>query len=143
SRESWKECSSLMQVGGCRLWLKQALETTGERWRELNDQFHNVQCPMSDEFYHKDLFGAVVDFSPEEDTEEEKRLLLQGRPDFNIFTITDAVGARDKRRAWVLYMQALAAGFSAEEVFFKIVWQVKSMLIARKTASVVETDMKP
>ena len=102
---------------------------------------------MNEEYYHKDLFGAVVDVnisdSPRSDLGNlnlRSDLYSQG---FNIFSLTDAIGARDKRRAWTLYMQALAAGLSAEEVFFKVVWQVKSMLIALKTKSVSETDMKP
>ena len=97
---------------------------------------------MTDEIYHKDLFGAVVDMNLSEVEEEEKLVGASGRPDFNVFALTDAVGARDKRRAWTLYMQALSAGLVAEEVFFKVVWQVKSMLIAQKTKSVAETDMK-
>src|SRR5690606_12055282 len=97
---------------------------------------------MSGEFYHKDLFGAVVDLSPSEDVQEEA-IGAKKRPDFNIFSLTDAVGARDKRKAWVIYMQALASGLSAEEIFFRIVWQVKTMLIAAKTSSAAEADMKP
>ena len=96
---------------------------------------------MKDEFYHKDLFGAVVDFSPQE--EEEKPLLDKKGREFNIFTLTDALGARNKKEAWTLYQKALAAGVSADEIFFKIFWQVKSMLLASKTKSVSETDMKP
>lgn len=96
---------------------------------------------MKDEFYHKDLFGAVVDFSPQE--EEEKLLLDKKGREFNIFTLTDALGARNKKEAWTLYQKALVAGVSADEIFFKIFWQVKSMLLASKTKSVGETDMKP
>lgn len=97
---------------------------------------------MTDEIYHKDLFGAVVDVNLSVVEEDEKLVGPTTRPDFNVFALTDAIGARDKRRAWTLYMQALAAGLVAEEVFFKVVWQVKSMLIASKTKSVAETDMK-
>lgn len=99
---------------------------------------------MTEEFYHKDIFGTVVDVNLGAVEGEEDKLPLdkKGR-EFNIFVLTDAVGARDKKRAWILYQQALAAGLSAEEVFFKIVWQVKSMLIASRTKSVGETDMKP
>ncbi len=63
--------------------------------------------------------------------------------DFNIFALTDALGARDKKRAWILYQQALWAGLSAEEIFFRIFWQVKTMLIASRTKNVGETDLKP
>lgn len=98
---------------------------------------------MTDEIYHKDLFGAVVDVNLSAVEVDEKIVGPSSSPDFNVFSLTDAIGARDKRRAWTLYMQALAAGLVAEEIFFKVVWQVKSMLIASKTKSVAETDMKP
>jgi hypothetical protein len=97
-----------------------------------------------DEFYHKDIFGTVVDLNLGQAEEDEEKLPLDKKGhEFNIFALTDALGARDKKRAWILYQQALGAGISAEEVFFKIVWQVKSMLIALKTKSINETDMKP
>ncbi len=96
---------------------------------------------MTEEFYHKDIFGEVVDFSPNGD--EEKLPLDKKGKEFNIFTLTDALGSRNKKEAWTLYQKALAAGVSADEIFFKVFWQVKSMLLASKTKSVVETDMKP
>ena len=98
---------------------------------------------MTDEFYHKDLFGAVVDINLGEIEEDEKLPLDKKGREFNIFALTDALGARDKKRAWILYQQALVAGRSAEEVFFKLFWQAKTMLIASRTKSVGETDMKP
>ena len=97
---------------------------------------------MTDEFYHKDLFGAVVDINLGEIDEDEKLPLDKKGREFNIFALTDALGARDKKRAWILYQQALVAGLSAEEVFFKLFWQAKTMLIASRTKSVGETDMK-
>ena len=102
---------------------------------------------MTDEFYHKNIFGAVVDtnLTNEERSDlntDSQGLALGSRREFNIFALTDALGARERREAWILYQKALGAGLSAEEIFFKIVWQVKSMLIASRTRNVGETDMK-
>jgi len=102
---------------------------------------------MTDEFYHKNIFGAVVDtnLTNEERSDlntDSQGLILGSRQEFNIFALTDALGARQRREAWILYQKALGAGLSAEEIFFKIVWQVKSMLIASRTRNVGETDMK-
>jgi len=99
---------------------------------------------MNEEYYHKDIFGTVVDINLGEAEEgEEKPLFDKKGREFNIFALTDALGERKKKEAWILYQKALGAGLSVEEIFFKIVWQVKSMLIASKTKSVAETDMKP
>ena len=98
---------------------------------------------MTQEFYHKDIFGAVVDINPSALEDIEKMPLDKKGNEFNIFSLTDAVGARNKKEAWVLYQKALLAGVSAEEIFFKLFWQVKSMLIVSKVKGVGETDMKP
>lgn len=100
---------------------------------------------MKEEFYHKDIFGAVVDIdlgAVESEPFFAKAPDGQGRGGFNVFTLTDAFGARKKKEAWILYQKALSAGLSAEEIFFKLFWQVKSMIIALKTESISETDMK-
>ena len=102
---------------------------------------------MTEEFYHKDIFGSVVDISLSDGERidldaDSQGLILGSRQEFNIFALTDALGARQRREAWILYQKALGAGLSAEEIFFKIVWQVKSMLIASRTRNVGETDMK-
>lgn len=101
------------------------------------------------EAYATDLFGA----SPKEIA--SSFTLSMGAPtaseslsaapssQFNIFSLTDAIGARQKRDAWVLYHKALASGMVPEEVFYKLVWQVKTLLTAQKTKNVAETEMKP
>lgn len=94
------------------------------------------------EFYHQDLFGTVVDFAPK--IEEEKVDLVgpKGKSTFNIFSLTDAVAARNKKEAWVLYQKALASGMVAEEIFWKVVWQIKTLLIASRTKTADEAGMK-
>jgi hypothetical protein len=87
-----------------------------------------------------DIFGGQVEVNREEETKEISLGKKWG--EFNIFALTDAVGARHKREAWVLYQKALASGMVAEEIFWKIAWIVKSMLLASRTADYSETDMK-
>lgn len=62
---------------------------------------------------------------------------------FNIFSITDAFGARDKKNTWILYQDALAAGVAPEEVLNIIIWQVKNILLAAGTRSAEETGLAP
>lgn len=50
----------------------------------------------------------------------------------DIFHITDAVSLKDKSRAWFLFQKALLAGSDVEEIFWKIVWQIKNILIIRR-----------
>ncbi len=85
-----------------------------------------------------DIFGGQVEVN----LEEEEISTAKPRGEFNIFALTDAVGARDKRQAWVFYQKALASGMVADEIFWRVTWIVKSMLLASKTKSSAETDMK-
>lgn len=104
------------------------------------EEFELEPVEIHPEMYAADLFGNKVEAKPDE---EEDLIGPQARADFNIFALTDAIGARKKKDAWVLYQKALAAGMAPEEVFYKLVWQAKTMLVAKNTSSVAETDMKP
>jgi DNA polymerase III delta subunit len=95
---------------------------------------------MEKDFFQQDIFGNTVKVILE--TEEIDVLGPQARSEFNIFALTDAIGARKKRDAWVLYQKALLAGLSPDEVFFKLFWQFKTMLLASRTKTAQEAEMK-
>ncbi|HDH03914.1 MAG TPA: hypothetical protein ENH22_00105 [Candidatus Campbellbacteria bacterium] len=52
--------------------------------------------------------------------------------DYNPFHICDAFVAKNKNKTWVLFQQALLRGVAAEDVFWKIWWQVKNLLLIKK-----------
>ena len=111
-------------------------------------EFESEPVEIHPEAYATNLFGEKMGAIGEErsdlkDDLQGLTLGIRARGSFNIFALTDAIGARKKRDAWVLYRKALAAGLSPEEVFYKLFWQMKTMLVALKTKSVAETDMKP
>ena len=99
---------------------------------------------MEEEFYHKDIFGAVVDIShSEEEVSDAVKAASAGKGDFAlVFAFTDAIGERRKKDAWVLYQKLLQGGMVSEQLFYKAVWIVKTMLLAKRTESYKETDMK-
>lgn len=111
---------------------------------EKKEEFELEPVEIHPEMYATDLFGEtptkeIVDSF----TLSDAQGLTLGRQPFNIWALTDAIGARKKKDAWVLYQKALASGMVPEEVFYKLVWQVKNMLLVGKTKSVTETEMKP
>ena len=55
-----------------------------------------------------------------------------GVEEVNIFHITDAIAAKDRGRAWFLFQKAMLSGADIEEIFWKIVWQIKNLLIIKK-----------
>jgi hypothetical protein len=112
-----------------------------EENKEQFEEFNLEPVEIHPEAYATNLFGEVV-VAPKVDDEEDL-IGPKARAEFNIFALTDAIGARKKRDAWVLYQKALASGMVPEEVFYKLVWAVKTMLVANNTASPIEADMKP
>ena len=55
-----------------------------------------------------------------------------GAPEYNPFAICDAFAEKNKAKTWVIYQQALRQGIPADEVFFKILWQIKNLLLVKK-----------
>lgn len=49
-----------------------------------------------------------------------------------IFRITDSFGARQKEKTWLLCQEEFLSGTPPEDVFWKIVWQVKNLLAVKK-----------
>ena len=62
---------------------------------------------------------------------------------FNIFSLTDAFGRRDKKSLWILFQNAKAKGISDEEIHGILFWQVKSMLLTLQNNSAKEAGLNP
>lgn len=63
--------------------------------------------------------------------------------DFNIFSLGDALGNRDKKKLWVLYTQAVERGIPSEEICGTFFWQVKSIKLAQKSRTAEEAGINP
>lgn len=72
--------------------------------------------------------------------EEEK---TTAKKEFNIFSLTDAFGMRDKKKLWVLYRQAIMSGSEPEEIHGILFWQLKSILTALGSKDAQESGLKP
>ncbi len=62
---------------------------------------------------------------------------------FNIFSITDAFGARDKKNTWVLMQKALQEGIAAEEILNILIWQTKNLLFVVGGEDMKSTSLSP
>ncbi len=65
------------------------------------------------------------------------------KPEFNIFSLTDAFGRRDKKNLWVLFQKAVASGAVPEEIHGILFWQLKSMLVAAHSTSSGQAGVAP
>lgn len=65
------------------------------------------------------------------------------RRTFNIFTLADAFGTREREKLWVLYQKAKRAGLEESEIIGTLFWQLKSILLASSARSAAEANLKP
>ena len=65
-------------------------------------------------------------------TVSKKLISSNLKSDFNIFSLADSLGERDKKNLWVLYEKALRVGKAPEEIAGTLFWQLKVMLLVSK-----------
>lgn len=61
--------------------------------------------------------------------------------EISVFKITDAVAEKNKSRAWFLFQKSLLRGADAEEIFWKILWQIKNLLIIKGLGNMPEKEI--
>lgn len=86
-------------------------------------------------FLEEDLPAGIVK-TAEENAEDvfhfKNKMENKDIPKFNIWSLTDAFGRRDRKSAWILYQKAVLAGASPEELHGMLFWQTKNILLAKK-----------
>lgn len=62
---------------------------------------------------------------------------------FNIFSLTEALASRDKKKLWVLYNKARIGGIEAEEILPTLFWQIKTLLSVKLSKNPESLGLKP
>jgi len=65
------------------------------------------------------------------------------KKEFNIFSLADAIGNRDRFKAWSIYREAVGNGLESESILGTIFWQLKSMILASEAKSASEAGLNP
>lgn len=65
------------------------------------------------------------------------------RPEFNIFSLGDALGKRNKKELWVLYQEAISAGLSSEEISGTLFWAVKNLALMKNARAGDDAGLNP
>ena len=52
---------------------------------------------------------------------------------YNIFALADALGNRDKKKLWLLYLEAIKQDIAPEEINGILFWKIKDMIIKHNT----------
>lgn len=71
------------------------------------------------------------------DTQEKKS------EKFNIFSITDAFGERNKKKTWVLAQKAIKNNVSWEDILNILIWQTKNLLLVKGESNAKNTGLSP
>lgn len=107
------------------------------RWLAKRAQALNIAVPrhgadMLIQKYGADLFAleqALTTIGGQEDNRQNPRVTAG---DTNLFTVTDAIFGGTRRRAWIALQNFLCRGGSAEELFWKFMWQVKNIIVVKQ-----------
>jgi hypothetical protein len=65
------------------------------------------------------------------------------RPEFNIFSLSEALGRKDKKTLWKLYRLAIDESFPPEEISGVLFWQIKSMIVAGEAKTAAQSGLSP
>jgi DNA polymerase III delta subunit len=79
----------------------------------------------------KKVVAEIAEHATE--TEECVGKKIDTRPAFNIFSLGDALGNRNKKDLWVLYEQAITAGLEPEEICGTLFWSVKNIALMKSS----------
>ena len=118
---------------------KEAKEIFVDRLEEIAES-PNVFIVLEGEVDKKTLL-AITEVAEKVQLFERKE--GKKKPDFNIFSLTDAFGRRDKKNLWVLFQKAVASGAVPEEIHGILFWQLKSMLVASRATSAGSAGLAP
>jgi DNA polymerase III delta subunit len=61
----------------------------------------------------------------------------------SIFSVTDGLIQKDKKRLWISYIDFINNGVAPEEIHGIFFWQVKNMILASRTKNIGESGLSP
>lgn len=75
-----------------------------------------------------------------EEIEGEKTIQYE---EIKLFSLTDSLGSRNRKKSWVLYRKALLFGKSPEEIHGMLFWQIKNLILAGRAKRADEVSLNP
>ena len=120
------------------------LENTGAKFFVKKNIERISVTPNVFLFFEEEIEKELLDlFKKHGEKVQEFKLkkVVENQKDYKPFAICDAVAEKNKSRAWILFQKALLSGVPAEEIFYKIVWQIKTLLLVKKAPK--ETGLHP
>ena len=67
---------------------------------------------------------------------------IEKKKKFDIFSLTDALGNRDKKSLWVLYQKAKLNNIADEQIHGILFWKIKSLILSARGGSYSQGELK-
>lgn len=80
-------------------------------------------------------------YSEKSSVEETKEKV--NKTEFNVFSLGDAFGQRDRKKSWKLVLEVKKRGIPGEEIHGILWWQLKSMILSVSSKNSEESGLKP
>lgn len=65
------------------------------------------------------------------------------KPAYNIFSVTDGLVQKDKKKLWISYVDFVGKGIAPEEIHGIFFWQVKNMILASRAKDMKDSGLTP
>lgn len=90
------------------------------------------------------LSKKIVDIVKEEGGQIEKFIIKKIEKNiFNPFSLGDTLGEKNRKKLWISFYKAISAGLSVEEIHGILFWQIKSIMVAKKSKNINESGLNP
>ena len=91
--------------------------------------------------FEKDIVADLASVATQSTEYVEKK--MDYKPDFNIFSLGDALGKRNKKELWVLYQGAVGADIPSEEICGTLFWAVKNIALMKNAKVGDDAGLNP
>lgn len=76
---------------------------------------------------HLELIKSCAEDVAEFSLKKEKK-----HKDNSLFRLADCFAAKQKEKTWLLHQEELLKGTASEEIFWKLLWQIKSLILVKR-----------
>lgn len=125
-------CNGLLENPEARALIEEEMEKLARSAASFVFLEESLTKPLLGQF--KKLAEKVYQFESPAKTESRQK-------EYNIYLLTDALGERNRKKMWLELQNAILAGFAPEEIFWKLVWQARNLVLAKKTHSAQEAGV--
>jgi len=87
--------------------------------------------------------GAILEEYSLSESSKVAKEKLDKQKSGRIFKVADRLAARDRKGLWIEYWRLMESGVDAEEIFWKLQWQTKAMLVSSRASSASEAGLHP